>query len=213
MNRLETTILKNLIYNEEYTRKVLPFLNAEYFSDSTEKIVFEKIHEFVNKYKNLPTKESLTIELTESKNLTEQQVRGSVDLIREIEEQKKENTDIQWLTEQTEKFCQDKAIYNAIMESVQILDNKNGQKSKGEIPKLLSTALGVSFDTNVGHDYIQDSSERFDFYHRQESRIPFDLDLFNKITKGGIPNKTLSICLAGCVHPETKVKIRFRKKI
>jgi len=197
MNRLETTILKNLIYNEEYTRKVLPFLSAEYFTDSTERIVFEKVHEFVNKYKNLPTKESLTIELSESKNLTEQQVRGSVDLIREIEQQKKESTDIRWLTEQTEKFCQDKAIYNAIMESVQILDNKNSSKSKGEIPKLLSDALGVGFDSNVGHDYIQDSSDRFDFYHRQESRIPFDLDLFNKITKGGIPNKTLSICLAG----------------
>jgi replicative DNA helicase len=186
-----------LIYNEEYTRKVLPFLSAEYFTDSTERIVFEKVHEFVNKYKNLPTKESLTIELSESKNLTEQQVRGSVDLIREIEQQKKESTDIRWLTEQTEKFCQDKAIYNAIMESVQILDNKNSSKSKGEIPKLLSDALGVGFDSNVGHDYIQDSSDRFDFYHRQESRIPFDLDLFNKITKGGIPNKTLSICLAG----------------
>jgi replicative DNA helicase len=197
MNRLETTILKNLIYNEEYTRKVLPFLNSEYFTDSTERIVFEKVCEFVNKYKNLPTRESLTIELTESNNLTEQQVRGSIDLIKEIEEQKKESTDITWLTEQTEKFCQDKAIYNAIMESVQILDNKGGTKSKGEIPKLLSTALGVSFDTNVGHDYIQDFSDRFDFYHRQESRIPFDLDLFNKITKGGIPNKTLSICLAG----------------
>jgi replicative DNA helicase len=197
MNRLETTILKNLIYNEEYTRKVLPFLSSDYFSDSTERILFEKIHEFVNKYKNLPTKESLTIDLTESKNLTEQQVRGSIDLIREIEEQKKESTDIQWLTEQTEKFCQDKAIYNAIMESVQILDNKTQGKAKGEIPKLLSTALGVSFDTHVGHDYLNDSEERFDFYHRQESRIPFDLDLFNKITKGGIPNKTLSICLAG----------------
>jgi replicative DNA helicase len=197
MNRLETTILKNLIYNEEYTRKVLPFLKSDYFSDSVERIVFDKVHDFVNKYKNLPSKESLTIDLTESKELTEQQVRGCIDLIKQIELEKKESTDITWLSEQTEKFCQDKAIYNAIMESVQILDNKNSNKSKGEIPKLLSTALGVSFDTNVGHDYIQDSSDRFDFYHRQESRIPFDLDLFNKITKGGIPNKTLSICLAG----------------
>jgi replicative DNA helicase len=197
MNRLETTILKNLIYNEEYTRKVLPFLKSDYFSDSVERIVFDKVHDFVNKYKNLPSKESLTIDLTESKELTEQQVRGCIDLIKLIESEKKESTDITWLSEQTEKFCQDKAIYNAIMESVQILDNKTQGKAKGEIPKLLSTALGVSFDTNVGHDYIQDSSDRFDFYHRQESRIPFDLDLFNKITKGGIPNKTLSICLAG----------------
>jgi replicative DNA helicase len=197
MNRLETTILKNLIYNEEYTRKVLPFLKSEYFSDSVERILFDTVHDFVNKYKNLPTKESLTIDLTESKELTEQQVRSSVDLIKEIDQNKNELPDIQWLTEQTEKFCQDKAIYNAIMESVQILDDKSTSKSKGEIPKLLSTALGVSFDTNVGHDYLNDAEDRFDFYHRQESRIPFDLDLFNKITKGGIPNKTLSICLAG----------------
>jgi replicative DNA helicase len=197
MNRLETTILKNLIYNEEFARKVLPFLQPEYFSDSIEKILFGEIFEFINKYKNLPTKESLVINLTETKNLTEQQVRGSIDILKSIEEEKHEQTEIKWLIEQTEKFCQDKAIYNAIMESVQILDNKSEQKSKGEIPKLLSNALGVSFDSNVGHDYLNDAENRFDFYHRQESRISFDLDLFNKITKGGIPNKTLSICLAG----------------
>lgn len=197
MNRLETTILKNLIYNEEFTRKVLPFIQSDYFSESSEKIIFNEVHEFVNKYKNLPSKESLIINLTESKSFTEQQVRDSIDLINTMEKDKNEHTEIKWLTEQTEKFCQDKAIYNAIMESVQILDNKTQDKSKGEIPKLLSNALGVSFDSNVGHDYINDSESRFDFYHRQESRIPFDLDLFNKITKGGIPNKTLSICLAG----------------
>jgi hypothetical protein len=213
MNRLETTILKNLIYNEEFTRKVLPFIQSDYFSESSEKIIFNEVHEFVNKYKSLPSKEALIINLTESKSFTEQQVRDSIDLINTMEKDKNEHTEIKWLTEQTEKFCQDKAIYNAIMESVQILDNKTQDKSKGEIPKLLSNALGVSFDSNVGHDYINDSESRFDFYHRQESRIPFDLDLFNKITKGGIPNKTLSICLAGCVHPETKVKIRFRKKV
>jgi replicative DNA helicase len=197
MNRLETSILKNLIYNEDYTRKVLPFIHSEYFSDSVEKILFDEIHAFINKYKNLPTKESLVINLTESTKLTEPQVQGAIRLINEIEEHKKEPTENQWLIEQTEKFCQDKAIYNAIMESVQILDDKNGKLSKGEIPKLLSNALGVSFDANVGHDYINDAEQRFDFYHRQESRISFDLDLFNKITKGGIPNKTLSICLAG----------------
>ena len=197
MNRLETTILKNLIYNEEFTRKVLPFIQSDYFSESSEKIIFNEVHEFVNKYKSLPSKEALIINLTESKSFTEQQVRDSIDLINTMEKDKNEHTEIKWLTEQTEKFCQDKAIYNAIMESVQILDNKTQDKSKGEIPKLLSNALGVSFDSNVGHDYINDSESRFDFYHRQESRIPFDLDLFNKITKGGIPNKTLSICLAG----------------
>ena len=197
MNRLETTILKNLIYNEEFTRKVLPFIQSDYFSESSEKIIFNEVHEFVNKYKSLPSKEALIINLTESKSFTEQQVRDSIDLINTMEKDKNEHTEIKWLTEQTEKFCQDKAIYNAIMESVQILDNKTQDKSKGEIPKLLSNALGVSFDSNVGHDYINDSESRFDFYHRQESRIPFDLDLFNKITKGGIQNKTLSICLAG----------------
>lgn len=197
MNRLETTILKNLVYNEEFTRKVLPFIQSDYFSDASEKIVFNEVHEFVNKYKNLPSKEALIINLTESKSFTEQQVRDSIDLINTMEKEKNEHTELQWLTEQTEKFCQDKAIYNAIMESVQILDNKSQGKAKGEIPKLLSNALGVSFDSNIGHDYINDSESRFDFYHRQESRIPFDLDLFNKITKGGIPNKTLSICLAG----------------
>lgn len=197
MNRLETTILRNLIYNEEYTRKVLPFIQSEFFSDSVEQILFNQIHDFVNKYKNLPTKEALVINLSESKDLTEQQVRGSIETLKSIEEDRHEPTENKWLLEQTEKFCQDKAIYNAIMESVQILDNSHNSKSKGEIPKLLSTALGISFDSNVGHDYINDAKERFEFYHRQESRIPFDLDLFNKITKGGIPNKTLSICLAG----------------
>jgi replicative DNA helicase len=197
MSRLETTILKNLIYNEDYTRKVLPFIQTDYFSDSVEKILFNQINDFVQKYKTLPTHESLVIDLTESKKLTEQEVRGSIDLLKGIEQQKKEPSEIQWLIEQTEKFCQDKAIYNAIMESVQILDNKTQGKAKGEIPKLLSNALGVSFDSHIGHDYINDSDSRFDFYHKQESRISFDLDLFNKITKGGIPNKTLSICLAG----------------
>ena len=185
------------MYSEEYTRKVLPFIQNEYFTDNTDKIIFNEIHEFVNKYKALPSKEAIVINLSESKKLTDQDIRRANDLLNEIEQNKKENTEVQWLIEQTEKFCQDKAIYNAIMESVQILDNKNGSKTKGEIPKLLSNALGVSFDSHIGHDYINDANDRFDFYHRQESRISFDLDMMNKITKGGIPNKTLSICLAG----------------
>lgn len=197
MNRLEQTILKNLIYNEDYSRKVLPFLKAEYFSDLTEKTVFNEVQEFINKYKNLPTHEALVINFTESKNLTEEQVRDSIELIRELEQAKKEDTEKQWLLEQTEKFCQDKAIYNAIMESVSILDDKNGRKSKGEIPSLLSEALGVSFDSSIGHDYMQDMDRRYDFYHKHEARIKFDLDMFNKITKGGLPIKTLNIALAG----------------
>ncbi len=197
MNRLEQTILKNLIYNEEFTRKVLPFIQADYFTDQTEKSVFVEVNEFVNQYKNIPTYEALVINFTEKKNLTEEQVRSSIDLLKEIHEIKDEPTNTDWLVEQTEKFCQDRAIYNAIMESVSILDDKSGKKSKGTIPELLSDALGVSFDANVGHDYIDDYSSRYDFYHRVEKRIKFDLDFFNKITKGGLPVKTLNIALAG----------------
>jgi len=197
MNRLEHSILKNLIYNDSYCRKVLPFISPDYFSDDTEKVVFKEVNEFVNKYKSLPTHEALVINFTESKSLTETQVRTSINLLDEIYKQREEPTEEQWLIEQTEKFCQDKAIYNAIMESVSILDDKNHKTSKGEIPKLLSDALGVSFDSHIGHDYINDAEERFDFYHRVEERVRFDLDLFNKITKGGLPVKTLNIALAG----------------
>jgi replicative DNA helicase len=197
MNRLEHSILKNLIYNDSYCRKVLPFINADYFSDDTEKVVFKEVNEFVNKYKSLPTHEALVINFTESKSLTETQVRTSVNLLNEIHEHREDPSEEQWLIEQTEKFCQDKAIYNAIMESVSILDDKNHKTSKGEIPKLLSDALGVSFDSHIGHDYINDAEERFDFYHRVEERVRFDLDFFNKITKGGLPVKTLNIALAG----------------
>jgi replicative DNA helicase len=186
-----------LIYNEEYTRKVLPFLKAEYFSDQNEKTLFNEVFEFVNKYKNLPTHEALVINFTEKKNLTEVQVSETIGLLNEIHSSKDEKVEMAWLAEQTEKFCQDKAIYNAIMESVGILDDKSGKKAKGEIPQLLADALGVSFDSNVGHDYMQDFENRYDFYHKVESRIRFDLDIFNKITKGGLPTKTLNIALAG----------------
>jgi len=160
-------------------------------------VVFKEVNEFVNKYKSLPTHEALVINFTESKSLTETQVRTSVNLLNEIHEHREDPSEEQWLIEQTEKFCQDKAIYNAIMESVSILDDKNHKTSKGEIPKLLSDALGVSFDSHIGHDYINDAEERFDFYHRVEERVRFDLDFFNKITKGGLPVKTLNIALAG----------------
>jgi replicative DNA helicase len=176
---------------------VLPFLNAEYFTDNSEKLVYAEIASFVDKYKTLPTNEALLINFSESKSHTEEQVRGAVQIIKDIQAAKDEPTEMQWLTEQTEKFCQDKAIYNAIMESVQILDDKKSTKAKGEIPKILSDALGVSFDNNIGHDYIDDYEARFDFYRKKEERIPFDLDFFNKITKGGLPNKTLNIALAG----------------
>jgi len=197
MNRLEQTIIKNLIYNEEYVRKVLPFIRPDYFSDNAEKIVFKEIFEFINQYKNPPTHEALVINFTEKKNLTEPQVQEAIELLNKVHLDKNEPTETQWLIEQTEKFCQDKAIYNAIMESVSILDSKSEKRTKGEIPQLLSDALGVSFDNNIGHDYTQDYDSRYDSYHRVESRIRFDLDLFNKITKGGLPIKTLNIALAG----------------
>jgi replicative DNA helicase len=174
----------------------MPFIQPEYFSDNTEKTIFSEVKEFVEKYKNLPTHEALVINFTESKNLTEAQVRSSIDLLNDLHKEKNEPSELQWLTEQTEKFCQDKAIYNAIMDAVQILDTKTN-KDKGEIPKILSDALGVSFDRNIGHDYITDYESRYDFYHKKEERVPFDLDFFNKITKGGLPNKTLNIALAG----------------
>jgi replicative DNA helicase len=197
MDRLELSILKNLIYNEEYTRKVLPFLRDDFFTDSTEKNVFKEVKGFIDKYETLPTHEALIINFTESSHRTEEEVRSAVSVLREIDKDKNQPTEQQWLIEQTEKFCQDKAIYNAIMESVSILDDNTGKKAKGEIPQLLSDALAVSFDRNVGHDYVDDYQSRFDFYHKVESRVKFDLELFNKITKGGLPLKTLNICLAG----------------
>ena len=186
-----------MIYNEEYVRKVLPFIRPDYFSDNAEKIVFKEIFEFINQYKNPPTHEALVINFTEKKNLTEPQVQEAIELLNKVHSDRDEPTETQWLIEQTEKFCQDKAIYNAIMESVSILDSKSEKRTKGEIPQLLSDALGVSFDNNIGHDYTQDYDSRYDSYHKVESRIRFDLDLFNKITKGGLPIKTLNIALAG----------------
>jgi len=197
MMRLEQTILKNLVYNEEFTRKVLPFIQIEYFADSIERKVFKEIQEFVNRYEKLPSHEALVINFTEKKELTEDEVSKSVELLHELKKTKEEKVDITWLTEQSEKFCQDKAIYNAIMDSVSILDDKNTKKVKGEIPKLLSDALGVSFDRHVGHDYMDDYNERYDFYHKVETRTKFDLDLMNKITKGGLPDKTLNVLMAG----------------
>ena len=176
---------------------MVPFLQSDYFSDQVEKLVFKEVHDFVNEYKAMPTHEALVINFTEKKNLTEEQVQGAIKLLKDLDDKKVEPTQTDWLVEQTEKFCQDKAIYNAIMESVGILDDKSGKRAKGEIPKLLSDALGVSFDQNVGHDYTQDYESRYEFYHRTEKRVKFDLDLFNKITKGGLPIKTLNIALAG----------------
>jgi len=194
--RTETAILKNLLQNEEYTRKVLPFLKMDYFTENADKIVYDKVNDFVIKYNTLPSKEALVIELQDMK-INEEEFKESLELLDEINSNAEEYTDINWLLDITEKFCQDKAIYNAVVESISILDNPNSKADKGAIPDILSDALAVSFDPHVGHDYLDDSDARFDYYHRVENRIPFDLEYFNKISKGGLPQKTLNICLAG----------------
>ena len=194
--QIETTILGNLLQNEEYTRKVLPFLKNDYFTSNAEKIVYGTVNDFVIKYNSLPTKEALSIELQEVK-INEEEFKETMELLDEISKDTEEYTDLSWLLDTTEKFCQDKAIYNAVVESISILDNPKSNQGKGAIPEILSAALSVSFDPHVGHDYLDDSDDRFDFYHRVEEKIPFDLEYFNKITKGGLSQKSLNICLAG----------------
>jgi len=195
--KLEQAILKNLVYNEEYLRKVLPFLKPEYFSDRTEKTLFNEITSFTETYNTTPAIEAIGIAIKERNSLTDDEVEKCQTYLKEIESNKETSTEIQWLIDKTEKFCQEKAIYNAVLGSISILDGKDKQNEKGAIPKILSDALAVSFDTTVGHDYLENSDERYEFYHRKEERIPFDLEYFNKITKGGLPAKTLNIALAG----------------
>ena len=197
MNRIEKIILKNLVYNESYVKRVLPFLKSEYFSDHSEVILFKTINNFILKYENLPTFESLVIQLRDTK-LNENELKDVVNELNEFRKEKDETVDEKWLLEQTEKFCQEKAIHNALLESIQILDDKTRTtKDKGAIPSILSDALSVSFDEHIGHDYTEDYESRYDFYHRKEEKIPFDLEFFNKITKGGVSYKTLNIILAG----------------
>jgi replicative DNA helicase len=195
--KLEQTILKNLIYNEEYLRKVLPFLKSEYFTDRTDKTLYHEIASFTETYNSPPTIEALVLAVKERRNLTDDEVEKCETYLEEIAKTKDEESKVQWLTDKTEQFCQEKAIYNAVLGAISILDGKDKTQDKGAIPKVLSDALAVSFDNSVGHDYLENSEERYEFYHRKEERIPFDLDFFNKITKGGLPTKTLNIALAG----------------
>lgn len=194
--RMEQTILKHLIYDENYTRKVLPFLKDEYFSDRTEKLLFNEINDYIQKYNSNPTYESLIIQINDKK-ISEEEYTSAVSSLSEIQETKQDLCDIKWLVDKSEKFCQDKAVYNGVVEAIQILDGKNKDLDKGAIPDILTKALSVGFDNNVGHDYIDDYESRYEFYHKVEEKIPFDLDYFNKITKGGLPRKSLSIVLAG----------------
>jgi replicative DNA helicase len=194
MERLELTILRNLVYNEDYSRKVIPFIQPEYFEQRSERVVFEEIVQFIVKYNSAITKEALGIEIENRTDLTETDVKD----IREVCEILNDSVvEKQWLLDTTEKWCRDRAIYLALMESIHIADGNDGKKNRDAIPSILSDALAVSFDNNIGHDYLQNYEERYEFYHRKEDKIEFDLEYFNKITKGGLPNKTLNIALAG----------------
>ena len=194
MEKLERTVLSNLIHNEDYARKVIPFLKLEYFDVRAEEIICQEIIDFIAKYNKLITQEVLSLEIQNREDLTETEFKDISEIIPTLN-----GTDINndWLVDATEKWCRDRAIYLALMESIKIADGQDDKKGRDAIPNILSEALGVSFDNHVGHDYLEDFEQRYESYHRKEDRIPFDLDFFNRITKGGIPSKTLNVALAG----------------
>ena len=194
MDKVEILVLRNLLYNEEYLRKVVPFIKPDYFEDPHQKIVFEEISSFVQEYNQPATKEVLCIESEKRTDINDTSFKEVTKLISYLEEVP---TDFEWLCDTTEKWCRDRAIYLALMESIALADGKDEKKDRDAIPSILSNALAVSFDTHIGHDYLNDYEERYESYHRKEDKIPFDLEYFNKITKGGLPNKTLNIALAG----------------
>jgi len=194
MQTIERTALTQLVTNEKYARKVLPFIKGDYFSDKTERTVFEEIEKFVDKYNKIPTQTSLEIEVQGRKDLNDHEYTKIVEVIKTLEST---DVDFDWLVDTTEKFCKDKAVYNAIVEGISIIDGKDKTRDAGAIPSILTEALAVGFDNSVGHDYLADADSRFEYYHTIEKKIPFDLDFFNRITKGGLPPKTLNIALAG----------------
>ena len=193
-DRIETTILSNLFHNEDFTRKAMPFIESDYFTNNDEAILFGEIEKFVENYKNLPTKDTILIELNGRKDLTEEQLKSLKLLVAGANDEK---VDLQWLLDSTEKWCKDRAVHNAVLSGIKILDNKDQKRTPEAIPGILSDALAVSFDNHIGHDYLQDAEKRYDWYHTKEKRFKFDLDYFNRITKGGVPSKTLNIALAG----------------
>ena len=195
LQTIERTALTQLVSNEEYARKVLPFIKRDYFSDRIERTIFEEIKKFVEKYKKIPTQTSLEIEVQSRKDLNENEFKKVISVIKTLKTD--ENVNFDWLVDITEQFCKDKAVYNAIVEGIQIIDGKDKSRDAGAIPSILIDALAVGFDNTVGHDYLLDSDSRYDYYHKIEEKIPFDLEFFNKITKGGLPPKTLNIVLAG----------------
>jgi len=194
MSKVENLILKNLLLEEEYVRKTLPFIKSEYFSETLERNLFNVISKYFTAYNALPTKEALEIEVGHLDTISDEQHGKIVQLIRDIDDEK---SDPQWILDSTEKWCKERAIYLALMESIKIAEGNDEKRATGAIPSILSDALAVGFDTHVGHDYLEDYEQRYDFYHTTEEKIPFDLEYFNRITKGGLPNKTLNIALAG----------------
>lgn len=191
---IERVILSNLLHNDEYARKVIPFLKSEYFQDYSERVVFDLVDDYVKKYNEFPSLTAIAIELTEKEGLNDQAFESTKNILSSLE---KTEVKLDWLIDNTEKWCQDKALYLGIMKSISIMDDKSGSLTKGAIPQILSDALAVSFDNHIGHNFIDDAETRFDFYHRKESRVKFDIDYFNKITKNGFPKKTLNVYLAG----------------
>jgi len=194
METIEILILKNLLYSETYARKVLPFIKKDYFDDNNQRIIFEEISNFIGEYNKLATKEILCIEIENRKDINDSTFKEIVDVVNSLEEVVSE---LEWILDTTEKWCRDRAIYMALMESIYIAEGNDEKRNRDAIPSILSDALGVSFDNHIGHDYLNDYEERYELYHRKEDKIPFDLEYFNKITKGGLPNKTLNIALAG----------------
>ena len=194
MPGIEEIVISNLITNPDYMRKVLPFVKEEYFDDLSQKVVFKEVSTFIETYDNLPEPNAIALEVEKRKDLTEDAVNKVLEILSGLD---KTEYNEDWLLDTTEKWCRERAIYNALMESVQIADGQDKARNQDAIPTIMSEALSVCFDDHVGHDYIEDSESRYDFYHRKEEKIPFDLEFFNKITKGGLPNKTLNIALAG----------------
>lgn len=205
---MELIVLSGLMYDDKFSRKVLPHLKSSYFHDTSEKLIFKIIGKFYQKYNKPPTKEILKEEV-ESTAVNENLYDASIEVIQQIQ---KSESDYDWLVDKTEEFCQEKAIFNAIEKSISITEGEDETLTKHSIPEILKEALSIDFNTSIGHDYFEDAAERWDFYNLDEARLPFDIEIFNKITNGGIPDKTLNIILAACVHPDTLVKVRLKPK-
>lgn len=209
--KIEHLILKNLLYNEEFTRSVLPFIKSDYFSNHNDKVIFGFIKTFVNEYNKLASSEAIKIMISESNKIKDDELNEIYNLLDSWNTN--ENTELSFLIKQTESFCREKSLHNAILESIKIISDDKDKRDKGAIPEMLKEALAVTFDPSVGHDFIFDAESRYDFYHKKEERIPFDIQNLNDITGGGIPKKTLNIIVGGCVHPDTPIKVRMRKRV